>query len=346
MERDADSVTDEKNIALINQTNMNRTFGEKFIQISELKVLLEDSVSLQQETLANLDKCKLSLESSSNRTVELEKQLLVLHNERDLLTSKKNSQDSELTKCHQHIDSASQRIQLLGSQVENYKSASESANKELTTTLQSLKSLELVADTIPALKDTLQKSINAFKQSQRKVIDLKSQVEAASNSLEKKIQEFIIATKRFEDEIGKEQRRYYDLSNNIVHSLASIQTGSEKLNEEWKVAFQGEVDEGCSVTELFDMLQELVDHINSKYSSDQDNLTNEHLKEVSALKGEIAGLRNALNTKATEINSSEMEDVVMNVDLESHQPEGNHPLFGMMNLRGCEWYWSPHCLVH
>ena len=128
-------------------------------------------------------------------------------------------------------------------------------------------------------------------------------MKASNTSFEEKTQEFLLATKLFEDEIGKEQRRYNDFSNDIVQSLASIQTGSEKLNEEWKVAYQEVVAEGCSVTDLFDMLQELVNHINSKYSSDQDNVTDEHLKEVSTLKGEIADLRNALNTKATEIKN-------------------------------------------
>jgi hypothetical protein len=46
-------------------------------------------------------------------------------------------------------------------------------------------------------------------------------------------------------------------------------------------------------------------------------------------------------------NSSEMEDVMMRVDMEPHDPKGSYPLFGMMNLiRGCAWNWEIHCLVH
>jgi hypothetical protein len=30
----------------------------------------------------------------------------------------------------------------------------------------------------------------------------------------------------------------------------------------------------------------------------------------------------------------------MEVSMEPHEPKGNHPLFGMMNLiRGCAWNW-------
>jgi hypothetical protein len=36
----------------------------------------------------------------------------------------------------------------------------------------------------------------------------------------------------------------------------------------------------------------------------------------------------------------------MQVDMEPHEPKGNHPLFGMMNLRGCAWYWLATLPVH
>jgi peptidoglycan hydrolase CwlO-like protein len=45
------------------------------------------------------------------------------------------------------------------------------------------------------------------------------------------------------------------------------------------------------------LIQHLINHINTKYSSDQDNLKNEHLKEVSTFKNQIVGLRNTLNAK-------------------------------------------------
>jgi hypothetical protein len=43
-----------------------------------------------------------------------------------------------------------------------------------------------------------------------------------------------------------------------------------------------------------------------------------------------------------------MEVVAMDVDLESHQPRGNHPLtLGWDDeSEGCAWNWHIHCLVN
>jgi hypothetical protein len=41
-----------------------------------------------------------------------------------------------------------------------------------------------------------------------------------------------------------------------------------------------------------------------------------------------------------------MEDDDMEVYTEPHEPRGNHPFIGMMNLRGCAWYWLTTLPVH
>jgi hypothetical protein len=75
-----DSVTIERDAALISQNALNNTLNQNLINlITALQVQGKDAVSLQGQALTILEKCKLSLENSLNRTVELEKQLLALN---------------------------------------------------------------------------------------------------------------------------------------------------------------------------------------------------------------------------------------------------------------------------
>ena len=59
----------------------------------------------------------------------------------------------------------------------------------------------------------------------------------------------------------------------------------------------------------------------------------------SALNGStilILGLETTIKEKNVEIDTLKYARDAM---VKPHEPKGNHPLFGMMNLRGCAWYW-------
>jgi DNA repair ATPase RecN len=105
---------------------------------------------------------------------------------------------------------------------------------EISVSAQSFKSVQILANTVPTLKDSLQKSITGYKHSQTEVIDLKSKLQDASKSLGTKDKEFRIAEKNF----NQERKRFDDLCNDILQSRASVQTGSEKLDREFQNAFK------------------------------------------------------------------------------------------------------------
>ena len=73
----------------------------------------------------------------------------------------------------------------------------------------------------------------------------------------------------------------------------------------------------------------------------------------------VAQLENALNDANQSLvqmqaNLKEKDDNIIALKFlldardamaKPHEPKGNHPLFGMMNLRGCAWNLHIHCLV-
>jgi chromosome segregation ATPase len=53
----------------------------------------------------------------------------------------------------------------------------------------------------------------------------------------------------------------------------------------------------------------------------------------------------SLKEKDDEITALKSLFDARDVMMKPHEPKGNHPRFGMMNLRGCAWNWHIHCLV-
>jgi hypothetical protein len=56
-------------------------------------------------------------------------------------------------------------------------------------------------------------------------------------------------------EIDLHSQKYDDFCNELFKCVEGIQTGSDRLNNEWKVAYQNVVSEACSVSDLFNLIQ-------------------------------------------------------------------------------------------
>jgi chromosome segregation ATPase len=174
---------------------------------------------------------------------------------------------------------------------------------QMKTMEDSLQTLQLLADSIPSLKESRQKYFTACKQSRRDIIDLQSKLKVANHSFEEKTQQFRIDNKNLKIEIDLHSQKYDDICNDLFKCVEGIQTGSDRLNNEWKVAYQNVVSEACSVSDLINPIQHLINHINTKYCSDQDDLKKEHSQEVNALKDQVDDLRKTLEAKDEKIKN-------------------------------------------
>ena len=90
-------------------------------------------------------------------------------------------------------------------------------------------------------------------------------------------------------------------------------------------------------------------------ATQEHDVVKQELVEKVALVAHLETSRDTANQRALIADASTKE---MNVEIdtlkamldardamEPHQPRGNHPWSGMMNLRGCAWNWHIHCLV-
>jgi chromosome segregation ATPase len=220
------------------------------------------------------DTTKLVQKNYQN-TVELEKQLLVLNNERDLLTSEKNSKDSELTKCIQDLSDATSSIQERNSQVENY-------HQQMDDLKLSLNAVKIVAESVPELKTSLLKSIADSEKYRQELAQLKSNVEASAESLEVKNKELLALKKKVSSVNQNYSRLLANQNEKIIKAkdsaikvfvkelqdcVSSIQTGSSQLNGEFKNAYENLIETDCTLTDFFALIQELLTFINDQNSS-------------------------------------------------------------------------------
>jgi chromosome segregation ATPase len=174
---------------------------------------------------------------------------------------------------------------------------------------QSLQDVQIVADKVPTLKTSLQKSIAASHKSQQQIAQLQSNFEASVKSLEVKEKESLLLKKEvrtanhtyrnllaFQNDKVKEAKdsALHDFTKEVEQFITTIQTGSIQLNREFKNAYQNMVEKEWSLTDLFALIQELLTFINNQHSSKVSDLEKE-LDEKESCYRKVSGKFKQLN---------------------------------------------------
>jgi hypothetical protein len=266
-------VVAEKNALLMEQGCLRETNSHKETQLDQLQTQLNNAITFQNETTTSLSEAKSSLEKTTTivQTISAERDdaaTLVQHSQNELANLRRNFDAvvSEKNALTTNETSLNQSINALQTQLNN----SISLQEQTAGSLEKCKSsLDISTSRTLDLEKKLKKS-------ERQAIDVAFKLQEATKLIQKKDEEFLIATKRFKDEISKERQRYVDLNisiNESAQSLSLIQTGSEQLDQEFQNEMQKLISKGPSLMELLDIIQQLIAHINKKSSSDIDSLT-------------------------------------------------------------------------
>jgi signal transduction histidine kinase len=230
---------------------------------------------------------------------------------------KHNCQESVLAKFRQDLSESSDCIQQLNSNALNYA-------KENESLVASLQAAQIVADTVPALKISLQNYKNATQKSEQQFIQSQFNVEASTKSLEVKDRELSglkkkinVANQNYMNLLASQTDKVKEAKDSALHEfnkelkqcLTTIQTGSIQLDEEFRHAYQNLTEEDWCLTDLFALIQELLTFMNDQNSSSVADLE-KHLTDKESIHRNEAGkfkqlndtLKKDISTKLFEIN--------------------------------------------
>jgi hypothetical protein len=98
-------------------------------------------------------------------------------------------------------------------------------------------------------------------------------------------------------------------------------------------------------------LQGKLDDTAKECQSAKDSLV-QNVAFVAQLENTLKGAEHLILGLQANLKEKEEENAALKslldarvVTMKPHEPKGNHPRFGMMNLRGCAWNWHIHCPV-
>ena len=188
---------------------------------------------------------------------------------------------------------------------------------------QSFQDALIVADTVPAFKISLQKSIDATQKFQHQIVQMQSNIETYAKSLEVKDGELLALKKQVSvanqtyrnlrasqtDKVKEaKDSALHDVTKELKQCLTTIQTGSIQLDEEFRHAYQNLSEKDWCLTDLFALIQELLTFMNDQNSSSVADLEKQltdkesiHRKEAGKFKQLNDTLKKDISTKLFEI---------------------------------------------
>jgi chromosome segregation ATPase len=356
----------------VNQS-LSTQLKDSTLSVNRLKASSDSFQVKLDATLLHLAEKDIQVQSSCSRATELEKTLAQKTQRYDETVTELRSEVQRV--CHENQDIAKRLVEkqkesvLLTNQIIESK-------QEFTVALDERSNLIKFQEEQIAIKDAcisqLTASIQQLDQSLCEAnADLRQKL-AIINLLQ-------VSSQEQEAELEASRQQVLEMEAQAKNKDATINSLKEHVlmlgaqlsttDVETKNLQMGNQNLETQLTQANTRLSDLVCQVNAlshnsvTIQGKLDVATQEYdavthtLAEKVAL---VAQLENALNDANQSLvqmqaNLKEKDDNIIALKslldardamAKPHEPKGNHPLFGMMNLRGCAWNWHIHCLVN
>jgi hypothetical protein len=137
----------------------------------------------------------------------------------------------------------------------------DSYKQQIENLHQSLKDVQIVANTVPARKISLQRFIDSTQKSEQQLLQLQSKFEAFAKSLDVKevlMKKFRTVNQSYKDLLASQTDKVkeakasamQDFTKELEECLTTLQTGSIQWNENFRNGFQNLADKDWCVKDL------------------------------------------------------------------------------------------------